>query len=228
MPLAAKAQSPSTVDRVGGLSSGNRPVGPDPHTEAIRQTLRDLGWMEGQNLAFESRYAAERTERLPDLAAELVQLPVHVIFAAGTAAIHATQLATRTIPIVMLVGGDPLDSGLVTSLTRPGGNSTGLATLSPKLSAQRIVLLREVVPRVAQVAVLFNPDDETKGVAWYQTHVAARTLGLQIQPLEARGPSDFGPAFAAMSQARTGGLMVLSDAVTLRDRTRIVHLAAVQ
>jgi putative tryptophan/tyrosine transport system substrate-binding protein len=225
-PLATDAQPPSTVYRIGRLSSGNLPAGPDPNTEAFRQALRDLGWVEGQNIAFESRYAEEHTERLPHLAAELVQLPVHVILAAGAAAIRAAQQATRTIPIVMLVGGDPVGSGLIASLTRPGGNTTGLATLSPKLSAQRIALLKEVVPQMARVAVLFNPDDETKGVDWHQTQVAARTLGLQIQPLEVRGPGDFGPAFAAMSQARAGGLIVLSDAVTLRYRARIVHLAA--
>jgi putative ABC transport system substrate-binding protein len=225
-PLAANAQLPTTVYRIGRLSSGNPPSGPDLNMEAFRQGLRDLGWIEGQNITIESRYAEERAERLPDLAAELVQLPVHVIFAVGTAAIRAAQGATRTIPIVMLVGGDPVGSGLIASITRPGGNVTGIATLSPKLSAQRVTLLKEAVPRVAQVAVLFNPDDETKVVDWQQTQVAARALGLPIQPLEVRGPDDLGPAFAAVNQARNGGLIVLSDAVTLRYRTRIVQLAA--
>jgi putative tryptophan/tyrosine transport system substrate-binding protein len=224
--LAADAQPPAPVYRIGRLSSGHPPLGADPNAEAFRQGLRDLGWIEGQNIAFEHRYAEEQAVRLPALAAELVQLPVHVIFAVGAAAIRAAQLATPTIPIVMLVGGDPVGSGLITSVTRPGGNVTGIATLSPKLSAQRLALLKEVVPRAAQVAILFNPDDETKVVEWHQTQVAARTLGLQIQPREVRGPDDLGPAFAAMSQERTGGLVILSDAVTLRYRTRIVHLAA--
>jgi putative tryptophan/tyrosine transport system substrate-binding protein len=227
-PLASDAPPPTPVARIGRLSSGHPPSGADPNAEAFRQGLRDLGWIEGQNIAFEPRYAEEQAERLPALAAELVQRPVHVIFAVGSAAIRAAQHATRTIPIVMLVGGDPVGSGLIASVTRPGGNVTGIATLSPKLSAQRLALLKEAVPRAAQVGVLFNPDDETKVVEWQQTRVAARTLGVALQPLEVRGPDDLGRAFAAMRQERAGGLIVLSDAVTLRARTHMVHLAAEQ
>jgi putative tryptophan/tyrosine transport system substrate-binding protein len=222
---ASDAQEAPPMARIGRLSGGNPPVGPDPNGEAFRQGLRDLGWFEGQNIAFEYRYAEERVERLPKLAAELVQLPVDVIFAVGTAAIRAAQQATRTIPIVMLVGGDPVGSGLIASVTRPGGNITGIATLSPKLSAQRLALLKEVVPRTAPVAILFNPDDETKTVDWQQTSVAGRTLGLQVRPLEVRGPDEFAPAFAAMREARAGGLIVLSDALTLRYRMQLVNLA---
>jgi putative tryptophan/tyrosine transport system substrate-binding protein len=151
---------------------------------------------------------------------------VDVIFAVGTAAIRAAQQATRTIPIVMLVGGDPIGAGLIPSLTRPGGNTTGIATLSPKLSAQRLALLRDVMPRVAPVAVLFNPDDETKAVEWQQTQVAARTFGVPLQRLDVRHPDDFGPAFAAIRRERIGGLIVLSDSLTMRYRSQLVHLAA--
>ena len=228
VPLAADAPPSTPVYRIGRLSSGNPPSGSDPNAEAFRQGLRDLGWVEGQNIAFEHRYAEERVERLPALAAELVQLPVHVIFAVGSPAIRAAQQATHTIPIVMLVGGDPVGSGLIASVTRPGGNVTGIVTLSPKLSAQRLGLLKEVVPRAAQLAILFNPDDETKVVEWQQTRVAARTLGVSLQALEVRGPEELVRAFAAMSQERPSALIVLSDAVTLRYRTHIVHLAAEQ
>jgi putative ABC transport system substrate-binding protein len=182
--------------------------------------------VEGQNIVFEYRYAEGRAERLPALAAELVQLPVDVIFAVGTAAIRAAQQATRSVPIVMLVGGDPVGSGLIASVTRPGANTTGIATLSPKLSAQRLALLKEALPRGAPVGVLFNPDDETKVVDWQQTAVAGRTLGLALRPREVRAPEEFARAFATMSEERVGGLIVLSDAVTLRYRTQLVKLAA--
>jgi putative ABC transport system substrate-binding protein len=226
-PLVAEAQQQTAnVYRIGRLSSGNPPSGPTPNTEAFREGLRDLGWIEGENITIEHRYAEERAERLPGLAAELVQLPVHVIFAVGVMAIRAVQQATRTIPIVMLVGGDPVGSGLITSVTRPAGNITGIATLSPKLSAQRLALLKEVVPRVTQVAILFNPDDETKVVEWHQTQVAARTQGVLIQPREVRAPEELTRAFAAIIQERMGGLIVLSDGLTLRYRTQIVTLAA--
>ena len=212
-PLASDAQPPTPVARIGRLSSGHPPLGLDANSEAIRQGLRDLGWIEGQNIAIEHRFAEERVERLPALAAELGQLPVHVIFAIGSAAIRAAQLATHTIPIVRLVGGDPVGSGLITSVTRPGGSVTGIATLSPKRSAQRLALLKEVVPRAAQVAILFNPDDETKVVEWHQTRVAARTLGVPLQPLEVRGPDELARAFAAMSQERTGGLTLADEVI---------------
>jgi putative ABC transport system substrate-binding protein len=224
--LAADTDQLTPIAKIGRLSSGNPIVGPDPNGEAFRQGLRDLGWVEGKTIIFEYRYAEEKVERLPELAAELVELPVDVIFAVGAAAIRAAQQATRTIPIVMLVGGDPVGSGLIASVTRPGGNTTGIATLSPKLSAQRLALLKDVVPRTAPIAILFNPDDETKSVDWYQTSVAGRTLGILLRPFEVRGPGDFAPAFTAMVEAGAGGLIVLSDAVTIRYRTQLVTLAA--
>jgi putative ABC transport system substrate-binding protein len=193
--------------------------------EVFGQSLRELGYIEGQNLTVENRYTSGQPELLAQAAAELVQLPVDVIVAVGSAAIRAAQQATRTIPIVMLVGGDPIGSGLITSLARPGGNVTGITTLSPRLSVQRLALLKDVVPRVAQVAILFNPDDETKVVEWQQTQVAARQFGVRLRPLEVRGPDDLAPAFAAMRQAEIGGLIVLSDALTLRYRSQVVNLA---
>jgi putative tryptophan/tyrosine transport system substrate-binding protein len=222
-PLAAGAAPAGQVPRIGMLSSAAEP---GLLREAFGQRLRDLGYSEGHNLVVENRYTSGQPALLAQAAAELVHLPVDVIFAVGTAAIRAAQHATRAIPIVMLVGGDPISAGLITSLTRPSGNITGIVTLSPKLSARRLALLKDVMPRVAPVAILFNPDDETKIVDWHQTQVAARTFGVRLQPLEVRHPDAFAPAFAAIRQERTGGLIVLSDALTVRYRTQLVELAA--
>lgn len=222
-PLVAAAPPAGHVPRVGVLSSGS---GPSLLREAFGQSLRELGYVEGQTIEVEHRYASGQPALLAQVAAELVQLPVDVLFAVGTAAIRAAQQATRTIPIVMLVGGDPVGAGLIMSLARPGGNITGLATLSPKLSARRLALLTEVTPRGTPVGVLFNPDDETKVVDWHQTRVAARAFGVRLHPFEVRGPQGLAPAFATMRQEPIGGLIVFSDALTVGHRSHLVHLAA--
>jgi putative ABC transport system substrate-binding protein len=224
--LAADAPPPTKVYRVGWLRTGSPAAGADPSGEVLRQRLRELGYVEGRNLAIAERFAEGREERLPALAAELVQLPVDMLVAVGSAAIRAAQQATRTLPIVMLVGGDPVGSGLISNLAHPGGNLTGIATLSPRLSAQRLTVLKRLVPQVAQVAVLFNPDDETKVVDWQQTQAAARAFGVQLVPLEVRSLDAIERAFVTLRQAQAGALITLSDAVTLRYRRRIVDLAA--
>jgi putative tryptophan/tyrosine transport system substrate-binding protein len=219
----AEAQPSTPAARIGMLSSGS---GPLPAREVFRQSLRELGYVEGHSLTFIEHYAGGKPELLPALAAELVQLEVNVIVATGHGAIRAAQQATRTIPIVMLVGGDPVSAGLVASLARPGGNTTGMTALSPKLSAQRLAWLKEAVPRVTYLAVLFNPDDETKAIEWHQTVAAARPRSVRLLPMEVRSPTALEEAFAAMRQAQVGALIALTDAVTFVHRAQVVRLAA--
>jgi putative ABC transport system substrate-binding protein len=222
-PLAAAPPPGAPLNRIGLLTSA---AGPSRLRDGILQNLRDRGYVEGQHLALEERYAGGMDERLPALAADLVQHEVAVIVAAGYAAVRAAKDATPTIPIVMLLGGDPIGSGLIPSLSRPGGNLTGLAALSSKLSAKRLALLKAVVPAATQVAVLFNPDDVTKALDWSQTQAAARGLGVRLSPQEVRDPLTLGQAFAAMRQVQADALITFGDIFTLQHRTRIVNLAA--
>jgi putative ABC transport system substrate-binding protein len=193
--------------------------------EVFHQSLRDLGYVEGHNLTLEPRQAGGQLERLPALAAELVRGEPDVIVALGPAALRAAQQATRTIPIVMLISGDPIGAGFVPNLTRPGGNITGMTTLSSRLSARRLALLKEVVPRLTQVAVLLNPEEDTKVVDWQQTQVAARAWGVRVHPVELRRPGDLAPAFAAMRRERPDALLALSDGLTFRHRAEIIRWA---
>jgi ABC-type uncharacterized transport system substrate-binding protein len=194
--------------------------------DAFRRGLQDLGYIEGQTLTLEIRHAEGQEKALPNLAAELVQRQVDVIFAAGDAAVRAAKQATRTIPIVMLINGDPVGSGLITSLQRPGGNVTGITGLSPKLSARRLEILKQVVPTLSHVALLSNPDDETRTLDRQQLQVMARALGVRLHPVAIRGPGEFEQAFRVMVQAKTDGLIVLSTASTFFYRPQIVALAA--
>jgi putative tryptophan/tyrosine transport system substrate-binding protein len=219
----AEPQPSTTAAQIGMLSSGS---GPFPARETFRQSLRELGYVEGDSLTFVERYAEGRLEGLPALAAELVRLEVNVIVAIGHAAVRAAQQATRTIPIIMLIGGDPVSAGLVASLARPGGNLTGLTALSPKHSAQRLAFLKEAVPWVTRVAVLFNPADEIKALDWHQTVAAARAWGVRPHPVEVRSPAALEEAFVAMHREQVGALIVLTDAVTFVHRSRLVSLAA--
>jgi putative tryptophan/tyrosine transport system substrate-binding protein len=219
-PQAAAAQP--TVARVGILTAG---FGLPALREVFHQSLRDLGYVEGQNLVIESRYAEGRAERLHDLAAELVQGEPDVIVALGPSALRAAQQATHTIPIVMLVSGDPIGAGFVSNLSRPGGNTTGMTTLSSRLSARRLALLKEVVPRLTQVAVLLNPEEDTKVADWQQTQVAARAWGVRVHPVELRRPGDLAPAFAALRRERPDALLALSDSLTFRHRAEITRWA---
>jgi putative tryptophan/tyrosine transport system substrate-binding protein len=220
LSLVADAQ-PKMV-RLGILSSG---AGAPTMREVLQQSLQELGYVEGQNLTVELRQAAGRVEMLPSLAAELVRSEVDVILALGPSAVRAAQQATRTIPIVMIVSGDPIGAGLVSNLARPGGNITGMTTISSRLSARRLALLKEVVPQLTQVAVLFNPEEETKVVDWQQTQVAARAWGVRLNPVEIRSPGDFAPAFAAMRREQPGALLALSDGLTFRHRAEIARWA---
>ena len=220
----ADAGQPSAkVAKVGVLRLGQ---GSPAVFEAFQEGLRALGYKEGETLTFVIREAIGQEAALPKLAAELVQLQVDVIIAAGDAAVRAAKQATSTIPIVMLVSGDPVGSGLVASLSQPGGNITGVTALSPRLSAKRLELLKQAVPTLSHVAVLFNPDDETKTVDRQQLQATARALGLRLHSVAIRSPDEFEPGFRTMVQERVDGLIVLSTAFTSFHRTQIIKLAA--
>jgi len=225
-PLAAGAQQPAKVPRIGYLSPLSPPAD-SIRIEAFRQGLRDLGYVEGQNIAIEYRYAEGRFDRLPDLAAELVRLKVEVIVAASTPGILAAKNATSTIPIVMTLSADPVPTGLVSSLARPGGNITGLSLLSGELNQKRLELLKEVVPNLSRVAALWNPANPASRFQLKETEAAARVLGVQLQPLEVRGPDpDFEGAFQAATRGRAGALITPDDLLIFIHRTRIVDFAA--
>jgi putative ABC transport system substrate-binding protein len=220
--FSAEAQPPK-VHRIGFLETGS----PRPHIwEAFRQGLRDLGYQEGQNIAFELRYAHGKNERLPGLAAELVGLKVDVIVTAATAAALAAKQATTTIPIVMASGGDPVGTGLVASLARPGGNVTGLTTQSRDLAGKRLQLLREVVPGVSRFAILWHQPSELDRHTLRETEVAARALGVALQALGVRGPTEFDAAFSAMSRERAGALVVTTSPIFFAERKRLMELVA--
>ena len=225
-PLAAEAQQAEKVYRIGYLSAGSDTSNPRVR-EAFRQGLRELGWVEGQNIIIEYRWAEGRFDRLPDLAAELVRLKVDVLVAAPTPAALAAKNATGTIPIVGMSLTDPIGLGLVASLARPGGNVTGVSySVGAEIFGKDLELLKEVVPRVRRVAVLSNPASPARPLTISNVKDAARSLGLQLQLLEARGPRDFDGAFAAMAKERVGALLVVTDPAFIPHRARLVDLAA--
>ena len=227
VPLAADAQQAGKVPRLGFLSLTS-PSDRPPLLDAFRQRLRELGWVEGQNIVIDYRYAQDRVDRLPDLAAELVRLKVDLIVAsAGTQAATAAKNATETIPIVMIYVRDPVGTGLIASLARPGGNVTGVSgSAGLEMFAKQLELLKETVPKIRRVAILSNPDNAYHQLAIREVNVAARSLGVELQLLEARGPNEFDGAFAAMAKERVGALFVMSDAIFSSHQTRLVDLAA--
>jgi len=227
VPLAAEAQQAAKAARIGYLAS-DRAAG--AHLiEAFRQGLRDLGYVEGHNVVIEYRDAEGKYERLPALAAELVALKVDVIVAGGTPQALAAKQATRTIPIVLTGAGDPVTSGLVTSLARPGGNVTGLSVLRPDLVGKCLELLKQAIPGVSHVAVLWHPGghgERTEENMLKEAEVAGRALGVRLQFVETRGPADFDRAFSEMTRARAGALTVLPSARLNNEPRRLVDLAA--
>jgi putative ABC transport system substrate-binding protein len=226
-PLAAEAQPAAKIARIGYLSPN---LAFSPHThEAFRQGLRDLGYVEGRDLVIEYRDAEGKFERLPALAAELVALKVDVIVAPNTVAALAAKQATRTFPIVFAGAADPVTSGLVTSLARPGGNVTGLSLLAPQLVGKGLELLNQAVPGVSRVAVLWQPGnvpERTEKDRLKAAEVAARALGVRLQFVEARGPADLDRAFSDMTRARAGALTVLGSSMFGAEQRRLVDLAA--
>ncbi|HWN16810.1 MAG TPA: ABC transporter substrate-binding protein, partial [Candidatus Dormibacteraeota bacterium] len=222
-PFAAEAPA-GKVPRIGFLS----PTSPSDagRLAAFREGLRELGYMEGQNIAIESRWAEGNYDRLPGLAAELVRLKVDVIVTYGTPASQAAKRATGTIPIVMVGAIDPVASGLVTIVARPGGNLTGLSLMAPELVGKQLEILKDVVPKISRVALLGNPANPGNAPQVRHAQDAARALGLRLQPLEARGPTDIDSAFAVMTSEQAGAVIVLVDAMLLDHRTRIADVAA--
>ena len=221
-PLAATAQPPTPVHRVGYLLGSTREQ--EPALEAFLEGMRALGYVEGQNLVMEYRAAEGQYERLPALAAELVRLKVDVLLAVITPAALAAKHATTTIPIVMMGVGDPVGSGLVDSLARPGGNVTGLASLDPELVGKQLELLKDVLPTVSRVAILWNPANPAHALAVPQADVAAQRLGVQLYRVEAHGPDAFDSAFVAMTSAHAGALLVLGDGMFFEHRRRFAEL----
>jgi putative ABC transport system substrate-binding protein len=226
-PITAEAQQAAKVARIGWLTPDLS--GPSLIKEAFLQGLRDLGYVEGRNVVIEYRSAEGKLERLPALAAELVSLKVDVIVAAVTAAALAAKQATRTIPIVFPAVSDPVATGLVASFARPGGNATGLSFFAPELVGKCMEVLKEAVPGVSRIAVLWQPPAfaEHQGKAMLKAaEVAARTLRVRLQVVEARGPDDFDRAFSEMTGARADALIVLTSATFVQARRRLVDLAA--
>jgi putative tryptophan/tyrosine transport system substrate-binding protein len=219
--LPSQSQQAANIPRIGYLAFGRS--GPDEQDEAFRQGLGELGYREGGNLAIEWRFT-DQAGLLPDLAAELVRLPVNLIVAAG-GAVNTAKDATTTIPIVAPVTGDPVRQGLVSSLARPGGNITGLSTLSSEIAGKRLQLLKEIAPQASQVAVLWNPGNPAKGLEFQETQVAARSLGLTLQSFEVRGPHDFTSAFDAAASRHVDALVTLTESLTLTHAAEIAGFA---
>ncbi len=224
-PLAIDAQPPAKVHRIGWLGGASAPTAVHL-VEAFRQGLRELGYVEGKNIVIEYRWAEGRYERFPDLAADLVRLKVDVIFAVNMPAVLAAKDATKTIPLVTAAAVDPVESGLVASLARPGGNITGLTfTAGPEIVGKQLELLKEAVPTVSRVAVLWNPTKKVRQLELREAEVAARSLRLQLQLLEVRGPDEFESAFSAMTRGRAGALLVLTDPMFFFNRTSLADFA---
>ena len=223
----AAAQRPEKASRVGYLTAGSQSdQGRQRRFEAFRQALRDLGYVEGQSIAFEFRWAEGQYDRLPALVAGLVRSKVDVIVAVGGAATRDAQQATRTIPIVMVAVNDPLGSGLVPSLARPGGNVTGTSLMAPDLVGKQFEVLKETVPKFSRVALLRNPANPASELQLREAEAAARALGMRLQTLEARGPEEIDRAFAAMTRERASALVVLTDSIFTNQRRQIAELAA--
>jgi putative ABC transport system substrate-binding protein len=224
-PLAAEAQPAAKVPRIGFLGNSTAAleanlVGP------FREGLRELGYVEGRNILIEYRWAEGKYERFPALIDELVALKVDVIVTAGTPASLAVKRTTTSIPLVMVAVGDPIGVGLVASLARPGGNATGLSAIAPELEGKRLELLRQVVPKLSHIAVLWNPDNSLHVGSLKETRAAAQVLGIKVQLLGVRVSEEFPAAFAAILRERPGALLVLADRLFLHNRARIVDFEA--
>ena len=223
-PLSARAQQTTKVPRVGFLFYGS--PGPSPEIDAFRQGLRELGYIEGQNIAVEYRFASGRVEQLPELAGELVRLKLGVIVTPTTAASLAAKQATNTIPIVIAGVADAIGAGLINNLARPGGNVTGLTSVSAELGGKRLELLKGIVPNASRVAVLHDPTDRSNVLILKELQAAAPALGLTLQPLEVRELGEFEGAFVAMSRERADALFGAPGVLTFEHRKTVVGLAA--
>jgi putative ABC transport system substrate-binding protein len=223
-PLAARAQQPAKVALIGFLHYGS--PGPSLEVDAFRQGLRELGYVEGRNITIEYRFASGQVERMPELAAELVRLKPDVIVTPSTPTSLAAKQATSTIPIVITAVADAVGAGLVANFARPGGNITGLTSISAELGGKRLELLKQVAPKASRVAVLYNPADPSNVLMLKELQASAPALGLSLQPLAVRGPGEFEGAFAAMVRERADALFGAAGALTFEHQKVIVALAA--
>jgi putative ABC transport system substrate-binding protein len=224
-PLAATARPAGGAVTIGYLGNSSPSLEPDL-VEAFREGLRQLGYVEGQNLIIRYVWAEGQQERYADLARELVQLQPDIILTAGTPGTLAAMHATPSIPIVTAIAGEPIAAGLVASLARPGGNVTGLTTLAAELEGKRLELFKQAVPTLSRVVALLNPANPFTTIGWKATQPAAEALGLTLQPVEARGPHDLDHAFATIKEVRPDGLIIIPDRFLLTYRASIVHFMA--
>jgi putative ABC transport system substrate-binding protein len=222
--MADAQQQPGKVWRIGVLVSSSPSLNA-ARDEGLRQGLRELGYVEGQNIIMEYRYAEGKIDRLPDLAAELVRLKVDVIVVGGTRVALAAKQATTTIPIVLAGAGDPVPTGLVRSFMQPGGNVTGVSRLSPDYVGKRLQVIKETIPKVSRVAALVNPDNPGHGSTLKEIELGAQALAMTLQSVEVRSPKDFEKAFGAAAKGRADALFVLTDALFNSYLTRIAELA---
>jgi putative tryptophan/tyrosine transport system substrate-binding protein len=225
-PLAVRAQPAPKVPRIGLLLLFGSPGQPNPLVDAFRGGLRDLGYVEGQTVLIDARWAEGREQRLADEAAELVRLKVAVIVTPGTPATMAARAATSTIPVVMTNVGDPVGSGIVASLARPGGNVTGLSLLDAELDGKRIELLKEAVPHLSRLAILWSANDPGMTLAFGRVETAAKALGFALQNLAVREPAEFPRAFEAAGAGRAEALFVTAQPFTNQHRAQILDLVA--
>src|SRR5688572_26296923 len=224
-PGAVRAQPAVRVARLGILGSAAAATFADG-VKAFRESLGTLGWVEGQNLALEARYPAERYAQLPALAAGIVALPVDVIFAMGSPAVQAAKTATRTIPIVMETLGDAVKTGLVSGLARPGGNVTGVSGFAPELAGKRLELIREVLPATTRIGAIANRSNPASTVVLDVMEVTARHLRLQVHVVDVRTPAEVERAFDAVMRPRIDAVLLVTDPILSSQRKRIVELAA--
>jgi putative ABC transport system substrate-binding protein len=222
--VSAEAQQTKKVPRVGFLIASSA-SSQESRLEAFRQGLRQLGYIEGQNIVIELRSGEGKAERLPVVTAELVQLKVDAIVTGGSTSTHAAKEATETIPIVMTQDADPVTDGFVASLARPGGNITGLSRLGPELSGKRLELLKEIVPKLSRVAVLVGQAQQRNAALMKAIEISAQALGLRLQILALREAKDIEPAFQTAGKTRTGAVLAEAPAVLLSHRTKVTDLA---
>jgi putative ABC transport system substrate-binding protein len=226
-PLAVEAQPARGVHRIGFL--GNSTAALEAHLVGpFREGLRELGYVEGQNLVIEYRWAEGQYERFPTLIAELLALKVDVIVTAGTPATQAVKKATTAVPLIMVAVGNPVATGIVASLRQPGGNITGLTSISEDLEGKRLELLREVLPTVSRVTVLWNPDNQSLLAELREIRAAAQVLGMAVHALEVRTPGELDETFRAIVRESPGALLVMADRLFLHNRQRIMDFATKQ
>jgi ABC-type uncharacterized transport system substrate-binding protein len=222
-PLAARAQQAAKVARIGHLDLGP-PSARSSRVEALRAGLRDLGWVEGKNIVIEFRWA-DRVQQLPELAAELVRMKVDVIFAPSSTMVEPARQATKTIPIVFSNHADPIGTGHVASLSRPGGNITGLSELATELDAKALEMLQEVVPRAIRIGVLWNPTTPSQVPGLQSVKAAGEKLGLALHLVSAATVEEFDGSFASMAQENVGGVFVVPAPITLMQSARLADVA---